>query len=50
MTDKSTEHTHDPRTRKASIILLGLGVCLVVLAITSFLVGRYPIRDRKSVV
>ena len=37
------------RNRTANIILLGLGVCLVVLAVMSFLVGRYPISPDKVV-
>ena len=49
MTDKETDRKHDHRKRRANIILLCLGVCLVVLAIVSFLVGRYPISPDKVV-
>lgn len=37
------------RTRKANITLVALAVVLVVLAIVSFLVGRYPISPDKVV-
>ncbi len=37
------------RTRKANITLVALAVILVVLAIVSFLVGRYPISPDKVV-
>ena len=40
---------HKHRNRKANFILLGLAVVLVVLAVTSFLVGRYPISPDKVV-
>ncbi len=40
---------HKHRNRRANIILIGLGVVLVVLAVTSFLVGRYPISPAKVV-
>ena len=49
MADKTNEREHGCRGRKSRIILLGLGVCLVVLAIASFLVGRYPISPDKVV-
>ena len=38
---------HKHRNRKANAILLGLGMVLVVLAVSSFLVGRYPISPDK---
>ena len=49
MSDSTTDRNHDHRNRKAAIILLGLGVCLVVLAVFSFLVGRFPISPDKVV-
>lgn len=49
MSKSTTDRKHDYRNRKAAVILIGLGVCLVVLAIVSFLVGRYPISPDKVV-
>ena len=37
------------KNRKANLILVGLGVFVVVLALVSFLVGRYPISPDKVV-
>ena len=37
------------RKRTANLILLGLGILVIVLAILSFLVGRYPISPDKVV-
>ena len=37
------------RRRAANLILLGLGILVVVLAILSFLVGRFPISPDKVV-
>ena len=45
----STEKRHIHRARKANITLVALAVILVVLAIVSFLVGRYPISPDKVV-
>jgi len=45
----STEKRHTHRNRKAYITLVILAVVLVVLAIVSFLVGRYPISPDKVV-
>ena len=45
----STEKRHTHRNRKAYITLVVLAVVLVVLAIVSFLVGRYPISPDKVV-
>ena len=45
----STEKSHKHRNRKANVTLVALAVILVVLAIVSFLVGRYPISPDKVV-
>ena len=41
--------SHAKRTRIANLILVGLAIILVVLALLSFLVGRYPISPDKVV-
>ena len=45
----SSEKRHTHRNRKASITLIALAALLVVLAVASFLVGRYPISPDKVV-
>ena len=47
--DNEAVRIHKRRNRKANAILLGLGIVLVVLAVLSFLVGRYPISPDKVV-
>ena len=42
-------YAHEKRGKAANLILMGLAVLLVVLAILSFLVGRFPISPDKVV-
>ena len=49
MSKSTTDRKQNYRDRKTAIILIGLGVCLVILAIFSFLVGRFPISPDKVV-
>ena len=47
--EHSLRQSHNRRNRTANLILVALGVILVVLAILSFLVGRYPINPDKAI-
>ena len=49
MSKSTTDRKQNYRDRKTAIILIGLGICLVILAIFSFLVGRFPISPDKVV-